>query len=231
MGWAPGRAFEISRDLLLRSASCLSCEGRGAWGAGESGISRRPSGIVGLAAFQRQATGRPGVVDDAVADVGDRFDRRWFAEFAAQPADSDVHGIGEGVGVLVPHLGEQLLGAQHLIAGAEKRLEDGELLAGEAERPAMTGGGVVQRVKLDPGGAEHARLGDGSPTGEAAHAEHELGEVKRFGQLVVGAESQAAGALVRISLLAAIGARTSRIEIGLALQCPKDRNPIFFMRS
>ena len=32
----------------------------------------------------------------------------------------------------------------------------------------MTGGGVVQRVKLDPGGAEHARLGDGSPTGEAA---------------------------------------------------------------
>jgi len=40
-------------------------------------------------------------VCDAVADAGDGLDERRVAEFAAEPADGDLDGFGERVGVLV----------------------------------------------------------------------------------------------------------------------------------
>src|ERR1039458_634454 len=41
----------------------------------------------------------PSPVRDAVPNAGDSFDHVGVAEFAAQPADGDLHRFGEGVGV------------------------------------------------------------------------------------------------------------------------------------
>jgi len=49
---------------------------------------------------------------DPVADAGDGLDERGAAVFAAEPADGDLDGFGERVGVLVPGLGEEVFGAE-----------------------------------------------------------------------------------------------------------------------
>src|ERR1035441_10519739 len=65
---------------------------------------------------------RFGGLCDAVADVGDGFDRCGFSEFASQSADRDVDGVGEGVDALVPYLGEQVFGAEDGVWGAHQGL-------------------------------------------------------------------------------------------------------------
>jgi hypothetical protein len=62
-------------------------------------------------------------VDDPVADAGHGLDRGGFSELAAQAAERDVNGVGEGVDVLVPYLAEEVFGAQHAILGAHQGLE------------------------------------------------------------------------------------------------------------
>ena len=67
-----------------------------------------------LASRERRCHGsRSGAaVRDPVADPGSRLDDVRLSELAPQPADRDLHGLGERVGVLVPDLLEQLLGAE-----------------------------------------------------------------------------------------------------------------------
>jgi hypothetical protein len=49
---------------------------------------------------------------DPVADAGDGLDGRGVAEFAAEPADGDLDGFGERVGVDVPGLCQEVFGAE-----------------------------------------------------------------------------------------------------------------------
>ena len=66
-------------------------------------------------------------------------------------------------------------------------------LTRQVEGPAVAGGGVALRVEgRQAGGVVDAGPGGGLAAGQGADAEHELGEVEGFGQVVVGAEGEAA---------------------------------------
>ena len=114
------------------------------------------------------------------------------AEFAAQAADGDGDGVGERVGVLVPDLFEQVLGAEEGRAGAQQGLQQGELLDRQVELPAVAGGGAAERVELDAGRAQRPGARGGPAAGQRADAQDQLGEVERLGEVVVGAQRQAA---------------------------------------
>ena len=58
--------------------------------------------------------------------------------------------------------------------------------------PSVAGGGAAQRVELDPGRAQGAGPRGGLAAGQGADAQHQLGEVERLGEVVVGAQGQAA---------------------------------------
>ena len=58
-------------------------------------------------------------VSDAVPDVCDRLEWWRFAQFASQPADGDVDGVGERIGAVVPYLGVEVLGAEHGALGSQ----------------------------------------------------------------------------------------------------------------
>ncbi len=124
---------------------------------------------------------------DAVANIGDRLDDGGLAELAAQPVDRDGDDVGERVGVLVPHLFEQVLGGQHGGLGAQQRLQDTELLDRQVKRPPIPDGGAPHGVEFQAGHAEHAGPGGRLATGQRLHPEHKLGEVEGLDQVVVGA--------------------------------------------
>ena len=140
---------------------------------------------------------RFGGLRDAVSDVGDGLDCWRFSELASQSADRDLDGVGERVDVLVPYLGEEVLGAEDGVLGAHQGFEYRELFGGEVEPSSVAGGGVVQGVEFDPGRPEDSGLGCGPAAGESADAEHELGEMERLWEVVVGSEGEAADALRR----------------------------------
>src|SRR5689334_2935812 len=97
---------------------------------------------------------RERLVGDPVADPGERLDRRGLSELAAQAAERDVDRVGERVDELVPHLAEEVFGAQDAVLSAHQRLQQRELLGGEVELPSRARDGVVERVELDPRGAK-----------------------------------------------------------------------------
>src|SRR5215218_4185729 len=57
---------------------------------------------------------------DSVADAGHGGDEPWFAESFAQCGDGDAHGVGEGVGVLVPGPFQELFGADDTAFGGDR---------------------------------------------------------------------------------------------------------------
>ena len=61
-----------------------------------------------------------------VSDVGDGADDGGFAEFAAEPADGDGDDVGEGVGMLVPCLFEEVFGGQDGRVRSHEGLQDRE---------------------------------------------------------------------------------------------------------
>ena len=111
---------------------------------------------------------------DAVAHARCGGDDRRVAEFAPQAADGHRDGVGERVGVLVPDLFEQVLGAEEGGAGAQERFEDGELLDRQVERLPVAGDRAPQRIELDPVRAQvparRGRAGAGPGSGCAARA-------------------------------------------------------------
>ena len=64
---------------------------------------------------------------DAVTNVGDGFDCWGFSEFASQPADRNLDDVGERVDVLVPHLVEEVFGAEDRLWAPHEYFEHGEL--------------------------------------------------------------------------------------------------------
>ena len=90
-----------------------------------------------------------------------RLDDRRLAELAAQRHDRDADGVGERVGVLVPHPLEQLLGADDATVGGHQHLEHAELLAGEVQVAPGADGHPAPGVERDVGPLEHRRDGRG----------------------------------------------------------------------
>jgi hypothetical protein len=84
-----------------------------------------------------------GIAGDVVTDARDGLDCRWVSELSPKSADRDLDDVGEGVGVFVPDLLEEALGAEDRVLGSHQRFEHGELSAGEIEVPSVAGGGVV----------------------------------------------------------------------------------------
>lgn len=113
----------------------------GRWGGSRSGLRELSRGVC-----------------DAVAGAGDGLDRRWGAEFAAEPADGDLDGLGERVNVLVPGPGEEVFGAEGGGGCFHQGLEHGEFLDRDVDLAAVAGDGAVERVELCPGRAQDAGL-------------------------------------------------------------------------
>src|SRR6266545_4706804 len=90
---------------------------------------------------------------DAVAHPGRGGDDRWHPQLAPEPPDGHGDGVGERVGVLVPDLFEEVLGAQEGGAGPQEGFEERELLDGEVELPAVPGGRAAYGIELDAGRA------------------------------------------------------------------------------
>jgi hypothetical protein len=88
--------------------------------------------------------------------------------------------------------------------GAEERFEDRELLDRKVKLPPVAGDRAAQRVKLNPGRAQHPAPGGRLAAREGTDARDQLGEVERLGQVVVGAQAQATdplpGALAAVSM-------------------------------
>src|SRR5271165_3791982 len=82
---------------------------------------RRARGLADSLAVAGQAR-------DSVAHARSGGDDRRLAQFAAQAADCDRHGVGERVGVLVPYLLKQVFCAQEGGLGLKQRLEHAEFL-------------------------------------------------------------------------------------------------------
>ena len=133
---------------------------------------------------------------DAVAGAGDRGDDRGFAEALAQRRDGDAHGVGERVGVLVPRPLEQLLGADDAAFGGDEDFEHGELLAGQRDVAAVAVDLAAERIQPQAGDLAHGRPVVRAPAVERSEAEHELLELERLGEVVVGAELEPAGLVV-----------------------------------
>src|SRR5215831_8958822 len=93
---------------------------------------------------------------DVIADAWVGGDDRRVAELAPQAADGHRDGVGERVGVFVPDLLEQVLGAEVRGAGAQQRLQNSELLDGKVKQPPVAGSRAADRVELDAGGAQGA---------------------------------------------------------------------------
>jgi hypothetical protein len=98
--------------------------------------------------------------------------------------------------VLVPGLLEQILCGQECGERAHQGLEDSELLDRQLQWPPVAGRDPRCGVELDTGHAHDAGSRGGLPPGERVDAQHELGEMERFGEVVVGAEAQAADPVI-----------------------------------
>src|SRR6202008_3818568 len=125
---------------------------------------------------------------DAVADAGHGGDDPGLAEAFAQCRDRDAHGVGERVCVLIPRPFQQLFGAEDTAFGSDEHFEHRELLAGERHVPAiavnLSAEGIeTQTCELSPGWSVVA-----APAVQRSETEHELLELERLGEVVVGAE-------------------------------------------
>ncbi|MFI6061801.1 hypothetical protein [Streptomyces sp. NPDC051286] len=74
---------------------------------------------------------------------------------------------------------------------------DSEFLDGEVELVAVAAGGAAHRVEFDAHRAQGAGPGGGATAGQGADAQNEFGKVEGLGEVVVGAQGQAADAVAR----------------------------------
>jgi hypothetical protein len=133
---------------------------------------------------------------DAVADAGHGGDDPGFAEAFAQCRDRDPHGVGEGVGVLVPCPLQELLGADDTAFGSDEDFEHGELLPGQRDVLAVAVDLAAERVQTQTCDLPHGRPVVRTPAVECSEPEHELLQLERLGEVVVGTEPEPGGLVV-----------------------------------
>ena len=117
---------------------------------------------------------------------------RSLPSLRAQVADVDVDDVGAGVVVVAPHVGEQLLAAEHLAGVAQEHLEHRELARAEldrARRRRWRGGCAGRARRRRP--RSTVALGRAALAQAHAHARQQLLEAERLGDVVVGAALEA----------------------------------------
>ena len=133
---------------------------------------------------------------DAVARAGHGGDDPRFAEALAQRRDRDADGVGERVRVLVPRPLQQLFGADDTALGGDEHLEHRELLAGQRDVAAVAVDLAAERIEPQARDLEHRRPAVGAPAVERSETQHELLELERLREVVVGAEPEPGGLVV-----------------------------------
>ena len=119
-----------------------------------------------------------------------------LGQLAPEVADRHPHGVGERVGVLVPDVLEQALGAVDLVRVEQEEAEERELLGRQVEGVTVDRGDVPGRVELDVVPAQD-RAGAGGLTAEQRpHASGELAERERLHEVVVSPVVEAGDAIL-----------------------------------
>src|SRR5262249_49909138 len=134
---------------------------------------------------------------DAVADAGHGGDDPGFAEAFAQCRDRDARGVGVRVCVLVPCSRQELFGADDTAFGGDEDLEPCELLSGQCDVAAVAVDLSAERIQPETCDLSHGRPVVGAPAVECSEAEHEFFEVERLREVVVGAELEPGGLVVK----------------------------------
>jgi hypothetical protein len=133
---------------------------------------------------------------DAVADACDGGDDPGLAEPFAQTRDGDAHSVGERVCVLVPCSRQELFGAHDAAFGGDEHFEHGELLPGQRDVAAGAVDLAPERIESETGDLPDRRPVLDAPAVERSESEHELLELERLGEVVVGSELEAGGLVV-----------------------------------
>src|SRR3954454_19655353 len=133
---------------------------------------------------------------DAVADAGHRGDDPGFAEALAQSRDRDAHGVGERVCVLIPGPFQELLSADDTAFGSDEDFEHGELLPGQRDVAAVSVDLAAERIPPQGCHLPHGWPVVGASAVERSEAEHELSELERLREIVVGAKLETGGLVV-----------------------------------
>src|SRR5262249_51334859 len=94
---------------------------------------------------------------DAVPGAGHGGDDPRLAESLAQSRDSDAHGVGERVRVLIPSPFQQLFGADDTSFGGDKNLEHRELLPGQRDVAAVAVDLAAERIQTQACDLSHRR--------------------------------------------------------------------------
>ena len=121
-------------------------------------------------------------------------------ELAAQVADVDVDDVRRALVVPCPHLGEQL-GPGHDAAGVASAGTRGRRTPVRSARPLPPPRyDAARRVDLQVADRAQARGRHGRPAagGQRAQPRHQLAEVERLDQVVVGASVEAADAVTDV---------------------------------
>ena len=117
------------------------------------------------------------------------FGRRALVDLLAEPVDDDVHDVGAGVEVVVPHVLGDEGAAHHPAEVADQVGEDGVLLRRQLD--GLAGAGHLAAAGVD---AQVRHLDDGrrellGPAADRLDAGEELGHRERLGDVVVGASA------------------------------------------
>src|SRR4051794_6401469 len=134
------------------------------------------------------AGGRP--VLDAVPDAGHGGDDPRFTEPFTQPGDRDAHGVGERIGVLVPGPFQQLLSADDTALGGHQHFQYGELLASQRDMAAVAVDLPAERIQAQARDLPDGRAVVCTPAVERSESQHELAELERLREVVVGPEPE-----------------------------------------
>lgn len=113
---------------------------------------------------------------------------RLTPELPAQLAHADAHGAGERIGVGVPGPLQQLLRADGPTVRLQQQLEHRELLRREVQLPPVPRGRTPYGVEPDAVPFQLRRDRAGAAAAQRPDAGHQLRELERLAQVVVGAE-------------------------------------------
>ena len=101
-------------------------------------------------------------------------------QLATDTTDEHIHGIGDGVEVVVPHVLQDLPAAQYPLRGAQQILQESEFSGGESNRATRAADDPAGRIELDVGIAEHDVVGRGRTSRQGAQTREELVDSERL---------------------------------------------------
>src|SRR4051794_19403966 len=110
---------------------------------------------------------------DAIADARNGGDDPGLAEAFAQSRDSDAHGVGERICVLVPRSREELFPADDAAFGIDENLEHCELLPGQRDVAVVAEDLTAERIESQTRELSDGRPVVSAPAVERPQAEHE----------------------------------------------------------